>query len=122
MVAGARTSNKKLATGRRVDCTQALSCNAGEHNPQRRAVRYKLTHAKTCQTIHRIPANREIAVTAAHAGDKTAVPTTIQAASKAKAKAANLAEEDAKEAAKAPANPSNAQCLSQWNSLGGKSC
>jgi hypothetical protein len=87
-VAGAWPSTKKLATGESIDCTQVRSCTAGESYPPRRAVRNTQTHANTCQTQHRTPAIREIAVVAAaHAEAKTVVTTTTQrnVASKAEA-------------------------------------
>lgn len=119
-VAGARSSTEKLATRRRVDCTQVSSCNAGEHNPPRRAVRNKPTHAKTCQLIHKTPNHRETIVAAAHAEGKTAAQIT-QTRNASRPKAANQAVVDAPVAAKAPASPSNVLCRSRSSLPGGRS-
>lgn len=136
-VAGAWPSTKKLATGESIDCTQVRSCTAGESYPPRRAVRNPQTHAKTCQTQHRTPAIREIAVVAAaHAEAKTVVTitTTPKTANPMAAQmAANQAVENAraivKETARATApgiraeaSPSAALCRLPSSSAGGKSC
>lgn len=106
-VAGAWPDTKKSATGSPADCTQIRFCNAGETSPPRRAVREPMTHAKTCQTIHRTPAIREIVVAAAHAEGKTAVITTTRTApkdaNKAKAKVAKKVAKKVVESAKATA-------------------
>jgi hypothetical protein len=100
-------------TGSHGDCAQVRSCNAGDsNNPTRRAVRKTLTHAKTCQLIHRTPKIRDKAVAAAHAEGKTVVITTTQTVKtppdaspvEANAPAAVRAK------AKALANPSGVQC------------
>jgi hypothetical protein len=78
-VAEACSSTKKLAIDGYGDCAQVRSCNAGDTNhPTRRAVRKTLTHAKTCQLIHKTPKIREQAVVAAHAEAKTVVKTTTR--------------------------------------------
>ena len=129
-VAGAWPSTRTLAAGSRTDCTQVLSCTAGETSPPRRAVRKQPTHAKTCQTQQRIPAIREIAVAAAHAEGKTAVITTTKAQNAATPKdasptAANPAVVSAKvaaPAANAPESHSAARCPLLSSSAGGRSC
>ncbi len=120
-VAGAWPSTKKLATGESIDCTQVRSCTAGESYPPRRAVRNPQTHAKTCQTQHRTPAIREIAVVAAaHAEAKTVGTTTTQKNVISRAEAAKVAagmaiasRATAMAARIAAAKPNAAACLLQ---------
>ncbi len=105
-VAGAWPGTKKPATGRPTDCTQIRFCIAGETSPPRRAVRRTQTHAKTCQTIHRTPAIREIAVAAAQAEGRTAAITTTQTVPTVAPMAARKAVADAR-AATAPVAVAN---------------
>lgn len=122
MVAEAWPSTITLAAGSRTDCSQVRSCTAGHPCPPRRAVRKTLTHAKTCQLIHRTPALREIAVAAAHAEGKTAVMITTTPTAIAPM-AANPAAGSAKVAtpvAKAPISPSAVRCPLLPSSHGGK--
>ena len=126
-VAGAWPSTRTLAAGSPTDRTQIRFCNAGQPCPPRRAVRKPQTHAKTCQTQHRTPAIREIAVAAAHAEGKTAITTTPNAAATKDASpmAANPAVADAMEAnpaARTPESPSAARCPLPSSSAGGRSC
>jgi hypothetical protein len=127
-VAGAWPSTKTLAAGRPTDRTRILFRTAGQPCPPRRSVRITQTHAKPCQTQHRTPATREIAVAAAHAEGKTAVITTKTPNAKTQ-KAANptgasLVEVNAKAGApahvKTRANPSVARCPLPSSSTGGK--
>jgi len=131
-VAEAWPSTITLAAGSRTDSSQVRSCTAGQPCPPRRAVRKTLTHAKTCQLIHRTPAHREIAVAAAHAEGKTAVTTTTQKTAAPKAAnpkganqmAANRAVASARVAAPATRTPeshSAARCPLPPSSLGGRS-
>lgn len=127
-VAGAWPSTRTLAAGSPTDRTQIRFCNAGQPCPPRRAVRKPQTHAKTCQTQHRTPAIREIAVAAAHAEGKTAITTTTPNAAATKdasPMAANPAEADAMEAnpaARTPESPSAARCPLPSSSAGGRNC
>lgn len=132
-VAGAWPSTRTLAAGSPTDRTQIHFRTAGQSCPPRRAVRKPQTHAKTCQTQHRTPAIREIAVAAAHAEGKTAITTTTPNAAATKAAtpkdaspmAANPAEADAMEAnpaARTPESPSAARCPLPSSSAGGRNC
>ena len=137
MVAEAWPSIISLAAGSRTDSSQVRSCTAGQPCPPRRAVRKTLTHAKTCQLIHKTPANREIAVAAAHAEGKTAVTTTTQktaapkaanpkganqmAASPMAANRAVASAKVAKPAARTQESHSAALCQLPLSSLGGRS-
>ncbi len=127
-VAGAWPNTRKSATGRPTDRTRIRFRTAGESSPPRRSVRRPQTHAKTCQTIHRTPAIREIAVAAAHAEGRTAVTiatarTDPKAARKAEADARVVtAPADAPARAPAPASPSAAPCRLLSSSAGGRSC
>ena len=121
-VAGAWPSNRTLAAGSLTDRTQIPFRSAGQSCPPRRAVRKPQTHAKTCQTQHRTPAIREIAVAAAHAEGKIAV-IMITTPNAAATMAANQVEADsivASLAAKIAANPSAVRCLLLPSSAGGK--
>jgi hypothetical protein len=128
-VAEAWPSTRTLAAGRPTDRTRILFRTAGQPCPPRRAVRKPQTHAKPCQTQHRTPAIREIAVAAAHAEGKTAA-TTITTPNAATPKAAsqmaaNPVEPGAKVAApasKAPESPSAARCPLPSSSAGGRNC
>jgi hypothetical protein len=122
-VAGAWPSTRTLAVGSRIDCTQVLSCTAGETSPPRSAVSKQPTQAKTCQTLQRIPAIREIAVAAAHAEGKTAV-TITKTQNAVAPMAANPAVGSAKvaaPAARAPESRSAARCQLLSSSAGGRS-
>ena len=122
-VAGVWPSTITLAAGSRTDSSQVRSCTAGQQCPPRRAVRKTLTHAKTCQLIHRTPAHREIVVAAAHAEGKTAITTTTQTA--IDPMAANPAVENAKVAAaatRAVESNSVARCQLPSSSAGGRNC
>lgn len=135
-VAGAWPSNRTLAAGSPTDRTRIRFRTAGQPCPPRRAVRKPQTHAKTCQTQHRTPAIREIAVAAAHAEGKTAATTkTIPNAAATKAgttkgasrMAANPEEASAKAlsapvVARTPESPSAARCPLPSSSAGGRSC
>lgn len=140
-VAGAWPSNRTLAAGSPTDRTRILFRTAGHLCSPRRAVRKPQTHAKTCQTQHRTPATREIAVAAAHAEGKTvAVTITTPNAAATKAgtpKAANpmavspMAASPAEANAKAPStpavartpeSPSAARCPLPSSLAGGRSC
>lgn len=121
-VAGAWPSNRTLAAGSPTDRTQIPFRTAGQSCPPRRAVRNPQTHAKTCQTPHRTPAIREIAVAAAHAEGKIAV-TMKTTPNTAVTMAANPVEADAMVAAmvaKTAESPSAARCLLRPSSAGGK--
>ena len=127
-VAGAWPSNRTLAAGSPTDRTQIRFSTAGQPCPTRRAVRKPQTHAKPCQTQHRTPAIREIAVAAAHAEGKTAVTTkttpSIATPKAASQMAANPVEADAMVAtpvARTPGSPSAARCPLPSSSAGGKS-
>jgi hypothetical protein len=120
MVAEAWPSTITLAAGSRTDSSQVRSCTAGHPCPPRRAVRKTLTHAKTCQLIHRTPALREIAVAAAHAEGKIARITTTQTAiDPMAANPAAVSAKVAKQAAKAPLSLSAVRCPHP-SSLGGR--
>lgn len=135
-VAGAWPSNRTLAAGSPTDRTRIPFRTAGHPCPPRRAVRITQTHAKPCQTQHRTPAIREIAVAAAHAEGKTAVITTITIPNAAAMKAANPnaasqmaanpvaagAKVAAPEAARTPGSPSAARCPLPSSSTGGRNC
>lgn len=109
-VAEACPSTKKLRVGFPNDCRQVRSCSAGSKHPPRRAVRKPTNHAKPCQTQHRTPANREIAVAAAHAEGKNAVQTTTTPKiAKAMANAMKAAA-SALGASNKAASPRNAEC------------
>lgn len=127
-VAGAWPSNRTLAAGRPTDRTRILFRTAGQPCPPLRSVRITQTHAKPCQTQHRTPAIREIAVAAAHAEGKTAVTTTITPNAKARKAASPTAASpvaaNAKAAAPAgartPESPSAARCPLLSSSAGGR--
>jgi len=134
-VAGAWPSNRTLAAGSPIDRTRIHFRTAGLPYPPRRAVRKPQTHAKPCQTQHRTPAIREIAVAAAHAEGKTAATTiTATNAVVAKAvapKAAKMAANPVEANAKAPATPavdrtteshSAARCPLPSSLAGGRNC
>ena len=135
-VAGAWPSNSKLAAGSPTDRTRVLFRTAGHLCSPRRVVRKPHTHAKTCQTQHRTPAIREIAVAAAHAEGKTAVITiTTPNAAAMKAgtpKVANLMVANPVEAnakvppapavAKTQESPSAARCRLPSSLAGGRNC
>ena len=132
-VAEAWPSTITLAAGSRTDSSQVRSCTAGQPCPPRRAVRKTPTHAKTCQLIHKTPANREIAVAAAHAEGKTAVTTTTQKTAAAKAAAPKdakpMADNRAAASEKVPApiartqgSRSAARCPLPSSLAGGRSC
>lgn len=135
-VAGAWPSTRTLAAGGPTDRTQIRFSTAGQPCPTRRAVRKPQTHAKPCQTQHRTPAIREIAVAAAHAEGKTAVITittpnigtpntgtpSIATPKAASQMAANPVVADAMVAnpvARTPGSPSAARCPLPSSSAGG---
>jgi hypothetical protein len=103
-VAGAWPSNRTLAAGSPIDRTRIHFRTAGLPYPPRRAVRKPQTHAKPCQTQHRTPAIREIAVAAAHAEGKTVVTITQTVATTMDASPAV----ETAPATKARANPNSA--------------
>lgn len=134
-VAGAWPSNRTLAVGSPIDRTRIHFRTAGLPYPPRRAVRKPQTHAKPCQTQHRTPAIREIAVAAAHAEGKTETITktaTNAAVTKAVApKAAKTAANPVEANAKAQATPavartteshSAARCPLPSSLAGGRNC
>jgi hypothetical protein len=134
-VAGAWPSNRTLAVGSPIDRTRIHFRTAGLPYPPRRAVRKPQTHAKPCQTQHRTPAIREIAVAAAHAEGKTATITitatnaavTKAVAPKAAKMVANPVEANAKaqatpEAARTTESHSAARCPLLSSLAGGRNC